>query len=46
MFRKLRRRALYLVVTFVIENVIFPNKGWSTSAKPMLWQVQPIERME
>lgn len=36
MLKKLKRRALYLVVTFIIENVIFPDKGWGAgfSLKP------------
>ena len=36
MLKKLKRRALYLVVTFIVENVIFPDKGWGAglSLKP------------
>jgi len=36
MLKKLKRRALYLIVTFIIENVIFPDKGWGAgfSLKP------------
>ena len=34
MLKKLKRRALYLIVTFIIENVIFPDKGWGLSLRP------------
>lgn len=37
MLKKLKRRALYLVVTFIIENVIFPDKGWGLSLKPNVY---------
>lgn len=33
MLKKLKRRALYLIVTFIIENVIFPDKGWGLSLR-------------
>ena len=33
MLKKLKRRALYLIVTFIVENVIFPDKGWGLSFK-------------
>ena len=43
MLRKLRRRALYLFVTFIIENVVFPNKGWGDVVYPDMRSSQSIE---
>lgn len=45
MLKKLKRRALYLVVTFIIENVIFPDKGWGLSLRPDV-HAQTVAEME